>query len=107
MNIPNDSFLMLEGTYIPIYIYVFKHTIFVDLKAILKKSRDYDELSHVWKSWRDASGKKMRNLFEQSVKLQNEGAKLNGKYKIISVSLVNCIELHNFRLPFFGRTVAR
>ncbi|RWS26965.1 Angiotensin-converting enzyme-like protein, partial [Leptotrombidium deliense] len=31
-----------------------------DLQRIIGESRDYDELLHVWKAWRDKSGKKIR-----------------------------------------------
>lgn len=42
-------------------------------------SRDYDELLFVWKGWRDASGKKMRNDYKRYVELSNKAAVLNGQ----------------------------
>ena len=48
-----------------------------DLYKILRESRDYDRLKFVWKGWRDASGRKMRALYEDFVKLSNQGAKEN------------------------------
>ena len=52
------------------------------LTNIMAKSRNYDELTHVWKAWRDSSGKKMRKLFQDSVALMSEAAKLNGNNRI-------------------------
>ncbi|XP_035222390.1 uncharacterized protein LOC118195242 [Stegodyphus dumicola] len=49
-----------------------------DLTRILTKSRDYDELTHVWKAWRDAAGKPIREKFLRFVNLSNEAARLNG-----------------------------
>ena len=62
-------------------IFKLKFFLFItDLKAIFRNSRDSDELTHIWKSWRDATGKKMRNQFEKVVKLKNEAAKLDGMW---------------------------
>ncbi|GIY34930.1 angiotensin-converting enzyme [Caerostris extrusa] len=49
-----------------------------DLQRILTKSRDYDELSHVWKAWRDSAGKPIREKYLRFVNLSNEAARLNG-----------------------------
>ncbi|XP_015913714.1 angiotensin-converting enzyme [Parasteatoda tepidariorum] len=49
-----------------------------DLQRILTKSRDYDELTHVWKAWRDAAGKPIREKYLRFVNLSNEAALLNG-----------------------------
>ena len=46
----------------------------------MSTSRDWEELEWAWKGWRDESGKKMRNQYEQFVGLLNEAAVLNGKY---------------------------
>lgn len=51
----------------------------LDLTDILAKSQDYDELLFVWKGWRDASGKKMRNNYKRYVELSNKAAVLNGQ----------------------------
>lgn len=48
-----------------------------DIEDILKKSRDYDELVHVWESWRK-NFKPSRKLYEELVQLLNEVAVLNG-----------------------------
>ena len=48
-----------------------------DLYKILRESRDYDRLKFVWKGWRDATGPKMRALYEKFVKLSNQGAQDN------------------------------
>ncbi|KAG8232128.1 hypothetical protein J437_LFUL012137 [Ladona fulva] len=49
-----------------------------DLKKILASSQDYDELLYVWKGWRDASGAKMRQDYEEYIRLSNKAATLNG-----------------------------
>lgn len=49
-----------------------------ELSEMMSKSRDYKLLKYIWKSWRDVSGKKIKNKFLQYVSLSNEGAKLNG-----------------------------
>ncbi len=40
--------------------------------AIFESSRNYNELSHVWQLWRDASGKKYERDYPSYVKLSNE-----------------------------------
>lgn len=42
------------------------------------KSRDFDELKYLWKAWRDESGQKMRDLYEDYVILLNEVGRGNG-----------------------------
>ncbi|XP_045116015.1 angiotensin-converting enzyme-like isoform X1 [Portunus trituberculatus] len=54
-----------------------KLTLEPDLTRILRTSRDYGELEHVWKMWRDASGRRMKNHYHQFVQLANKAAKLN------------------------------
>ncbi|XP_026535627.1 angiotensin-converting enzyme [Notechis scutatus] len=49
-----------------------------DLTDTMAKSRDYDELLNTWKDWRDASGKKIRRLYERYVQLSNTAVRLNG-----------------------------
>ena len=49
-----------------------------ELTEILVKSRDYDELKHVWSDWRAVSGRKMKSQFVEYVNLSNEAARLNG-----------------------------
>ncbi|CAG9818310.1 unnamed protein product [Phaedon cochleariae] len=48
-----------------------------DLSRIMAKSRNWDELQHVWTEWRRNSGQKMKDPFEQMVKISNHAAKLN------------------------------
>ncbi|XP_075230868.1 angiotensin-converting enzyme-like isoform X2 [Lycorma delicatula] len=51
------------------------------LDAMTRKlaiSRDYDELLHVWRAWRDAVGPLVRNKYIRYVELVNEAARLNG-----------------------------
>ncbi|XP_064643851.1 angiotensin-converting enzyme-like isoform X1 [Lineus longissimus] len=49
-----------------------------DLTRILRTSRDPEELLRVWKGWRDATGPKIRPLYQRFVELSNEGARANG-----------------------------
>jgi len=49
-----------------------------DLALLMKESRDYDELKHVWIQWRNATGKKMRSKYLRYVELMNEMANKNG-----------------------------
>ncbi|KAJ6660556.1 hypothetical protein lerEdw1_017553 [Lerista edwardsae] len=49
-----------------------------ELTDIMAHSRDYNELLHSWKGWRDASGKNIRAQFKRYVQLSNKAARLNG-----------------------------
>lgn len=49
-----------------------------DLTNILANSTNYDELVHVWKSWREKVGRPMKPLYREFVDLNNEAARLNG-----------------------------
>ena len=49
-----------------------------DIDAILKTSRDEEELRHVWIQWRNVTGRPIKAFYELSVKLSNEAARLNG-----------------------------
>ncbi|KAH0627017.1 hypothetical protein JD844_002377, partial [Phrynosoma platyrhinos] len=49
-----------------------------DLTNVMAQSRDYEELLHAWKDWRDVSGKKIRNHYKRYVMLSNKAARLNG-----------------------------
>lgn len=49
-----------------------------DLMDVMAKSRDYDTLSYVWKSWRDAVGKPIKEKYLEFVSLSNKGAKAGG-----------------------------
>ncbi|ESO94196.1 hypothetical protein LOTGIDRAFT_215685 [Lottia gigantea] len=48
------------------------------LTELFASSRDYDLLTEGWKLWRDASGAKMKTLYQRMVELSNEGSKENG-----------------------------
>ncbi|VVC45911.1 Zinc finger C2H2-type,Peptidase M2, peptidyl-dipeptidase A [Cinara cedri] len=48
-----------------------------DINDILHKSYDVNELKHVWIKWREATGKKVRSMYAEYVKLSNEAARLN------------------------------
>lgn len=48
-----------------------------DIESIMAKSTDYDELVYTWKSWRDATGAKIKKLYPTYVELANEAAKAN------------------------------
>nr|CAD7196975.1 unnamed protein product [Timema douglasi] len=50
-----------------------------DLTKILENSRDPEELKHVWLKWRDATGRRMKDMFVQYVELENESARLNSE----------------------------
>lgn len=49
------------------------------LTKIMAKSRDYHELLHVWKSWRDAVGPPIRQKYIRYVELANQAARLDGE----------------------------
>ncbi|CAG2061272.1 unnamed protein product [Timema podura] len=57
-----------------------------DLTKILENSRDPEELKHVWLKWRDATGRRMKDMFVQYVELENEAARLNSEKEPSSVS---------------------
>jgi len=48
-----------------------------NITKVLKESRDFDELQHVWTAWRQQSGGKMMPLYKEFVELANEAARLN------------------------------
>ena len=43
-----------------------------DISSLFQTSRNYDQLSGVWKSWRDESGAKFGDLYPKYVSLSNE-----------------------------------
>lgn len=45
---------------------------------VFESSRDPKVLSELWVKWRDATGKKMANLYTEFVELQNTGALEHG-----------------------------
>lgn len=48
------------------------------LSDILYSSTNWDELAWAWKGWRDESGAKMADMYEEFVDLLNKAAALNG-----------------------------
>src|SRR5690348_10552152 len=52
--------------------------LFADLEIIMASSRNYNELAYIWGSWRDATGRVVRNNYTDYVKLSNEAAQANG-----------------------------
>lgn len=56
--------------------------LFQDINELLGKSHDVNELKHVWIQWREATGKKVRSMYTDYVKLYNEAARLNSSVKI-------------------------
>lgn len=53
-----------------------------DLKEIMARSRDWDELLYVWGEWRRKSGENMKELYEQLIDLTNDAAKYNSNMHI-------------------------
>jgi hypothetical protein len=49
------------------------------MEEVISSSRNYDELTYVWKSWRGVSGAKMRDDYKKYVELSNRAASLNGR----------------------------
>lgn len=48
-----------------------------ELSEIMAKSRDEEELRHVWTEWRNKTGEPIRSLFTCYVALSNDAARLN------------------------------
>lgn len=46
---------------------------------MMSKSRNYDELKHIWVEWHEQSGRKMRSQYQRFVELSNEAARMNSK----------------------------
>lgn len=51
----------------------------IDVNLIMAKSKDEQELRHIWKYWHEETGRSLRSNFIRYVELSNEGARLNGK----------------------------
>lgn len=68
------------------------------LTTIMARSRDWDELQHVWSEWRRHTGLKFRDLYEQLVDLTNQAARLNSKTTyLINKRFCRCLTIHFFR----------
>ncbi|CAL1546901.1 unnamed protein product [Lymnaea stagnalis] len=48
-----------------------------DLTRLMAESRDYDRLLAAWRSWRDATGPKMKDTYAEYVKLYNEAVAIS------------------------------
>lgn len=59
-----------------------------NITNIFTKVRDYDYLKEIWEKWRDASGRKIKNLYSDYVNLSNEATKY-GFYFIIIIIFSN------------------
>lgn len=69
------------------------------LTNLMAKSRDYDTLVAAWKGWRDATGKKMKDLYAEFVELRNEGARMSGRKYFC------CIHIIIFSLSWYQLSV--
>ena len=49
-----------------------------ELSDVIENSHSWADLLHAWEIWRDATGKKIRPIFDESMELQNNVAKENG-----------------------------
>lgn len=70
-----------------------------DLTTIMRESRNYDSLLFAWKGWHEATGRKMRPIFAETVKLLNKDARENG-YDDLSVRWLEEFEEENFEKTF-------
>jgi len=50
-----------------------------DVKRIMATSRDWEDLTWVWREWRSQTGRKMRNNYVEFVELHNKAARVTGK----------------------------
>ncbi|KAG8234713.1 hypothetical protein J437_LFUL014330 [Ladona fulva] len=48
-----------------------------DITQLMSRSRDWDELDHLWTEWHRLTGPRMKPLFEEVVELSNTAANLN------------------------------
>ena len=54
--------------------------LFLELEDIMATSTDYDKLTNVWKGWRDATGKKMKDTYASFVNLSNTAIRELGQH---------------------------
>jgi len=66
-----------------------------ELTEKLATSRNPKELQYYWEQWREATGVKIKDMYNQYVNLNNEAAKLNG-FKDASMSMVDSYESDTF-----------
>ncbi|XP_029345454.1 angiotensin-converting enzyme [Acyrthosiphon pisum] len=67
-----------------------------DITDILANSTDVNELTYMWVQWREATGKKIRPLYPEYVKLNNEAARLNN-YTDTAEYWIRDYEVDDFR----------
>ena len=65
------------------------------LTYVMQNSHNYSELLWAWKGWHDASGKKMRSTFAETVVIQNKAARDNN-YTDLSEYWIDDFEDPNF-----------
>jgi peptidyl-dipeptidase A len=63
-----------------------------EIEELISTSRDSAVLTYVWKAWRDASGKEIRDMYKEYIALSNKAAVENGtnifvKYATVSNSI--------------------
>lgn len=66
-----------------------------DITLLLQNSRDYDELLWAWTGWHNESGRKMRSIYTETVKIQNKVARENN-YKDLSENWISDFEDEKF-----------
>ena len=67
----------------------------IGIYRVISSSRNFTELEMIWKGWRDASGKKMKDKYAEFVKLSNEGIKeLNmGMFLVMTFSYLPLLNI--------------
>lgn len=53
-----------------------------ELRELMARSRDWDELQHIWLEYRRKSGREMRDNYAQLIDVMNEIAYANSNYYI-------------------------
>ncbi|KAL5009469.1 hypothetical protein ScPMuIL_011774 [Solemya velum] len=67
------------------------------LTELFATSRDYDKLLTAWKLWRDETGKKMKNLYQNFVSLSNTGVRELGYADTGEYWRLSSYETENFQ----------
>lgn len=78
---------MFERTHniVPIIISQVLFSSTTEITKLMANSRDAAELEHLWVSWRNSSGRQVRELYKEYVQLLNEAALKNSKLPKISL----------------------
>ncbi|XP_066978847.1 angiotensin-converting enzyme-like [Macrobrachium rosenbergii] len=58
------------------------------LKEVMRRSRDPEELSFTWRSWRNSTGKALRSHFKKFVNLSNKAARYNGFLNMADMNIM-------------------